>query len=390
MDNWKHKILVLTGILSCVCRWDPSVFPKAILFALCFVPLIYTVSHTLSSHKLLVNLPLTWYGVFLILVVLSLIYTANQIDAFDAVRRCLLSFLLVFVFSQNISEKKDFFCILIGFVFGGVLSLLVAFINEYSLIGSGRLGVVTCGAATTFSSILLIGFSSSFFLIHFWQKKIFYLFVAIFVFGIVLSGSRMPLIIMAPIYVIFSLSKSKNLLKIVKKAFFVCAIIAIGAFAVMNHPILYQIAGHRIETMIDTFQHGSDFKTDSSLEGREQLKINAMIIWEKNPVLGAGVNCFWVLSPFTVGRATSHCGFTEILCSFGIVGFILYYWPFVLVVFRLRKMQYAISRVSSLILLVFLITDWQGVSFLSSANVLFYAFLFSILHKKTNGIDWLN
>lgn len=379
MEKYTNRILLLVGFLACACRWDSSVFPKVVLMVLCAVPVLFALRSVLVSKCVVASIPIIWYFFFFLIVAGSLLYTPNTKDSMDVVRRCFLSLGLIFSLTQLLKAPKGAADLLNGFVLGSYATLIVTFLNEFQLIGITRIGTLTCGAATTFSSILLIGLSSLFIRRYFFEQKFFPICCLILVAGIVLSGSRMPLLMICLLYLIFSLMLSSNIIKIFRAAVVAVCLIVVAYIAVMHHPVLYDLVGYRIDSMIETFQYGESHETDSSLDGRKRLKEEAVVIWKNNVVLGGGVNSFCELSPFVVGRSTSHCGFTEILCSFGVVGFCLFYWPFMYAIGDVFSRKPRRAKIPALIVILFLASEWQGVSFLSSANVTFYAFLLSLI-----------
>ena len=144
----------------------------------------------------------------------------------------------------------------------------------------------------------------------------------------------------------------------------------------MTNPVLYDIAGKRFESMLYSVEHGVDKKSDSSLNERREMKIEALKLWSSSPVFGRGVNSFWVLSPVKNSRASSHCGYTEILCSFGCLGLLLFYWPFLGTIFESAKLKKNLITSIALVLDMFLVMEWQGGYFDSCTHVLFWFVLF--------------
>ena len=156
-------------------------------------------------------------------------------------------------------------------------------------------------------------------------------------------------------------------------------VICVG-YAVMNNPVLYGIVGKRIDSTFDTIKYGVDKRNDASLEQRSNMKKEALKLWRSAPVLGYGVNSFCELSPVTNHRASSHCGFTEILCSFGIVGFILFFKPFIN---PLKSLLFGRKNIASIMLLFCLVMEWQSSDFSSSEYILFCFLMFQMHEFKS-------
>ena len=178
-----------------------------------------------------------------------------------------------------------------------------------------------------------------------------------------------------------------NFYQKVKRVFFIFVIFVIIFYLLLNVPLLYDIIGERIETMVTALGSSNNLERDSSIEHRTAMKEQAIILWKSAPIFGHGVNSFWFLSPITAGRATSHCGFTEILCSFGLIGFILFYWHWFWTI--LKKTWYNIKTKArnkelalfTIILMMIFVMEWQTTSFQSATTVSLLAVILKIFKR---------
>lgn len=376
-NNIRLFMLVLIGILSCICSWDAAVFPKSCLVVLCVLPCFFAFRDIIKRKKVK-KMFLKWYGLFLLLVIISLLYTVNHIDANDVVRRCVLCFGLGFSASQLVNDSSDVKKIMYGMVIGAILTFVVALKLESHLVGLGRLGTQTCGAATGFAEILFLALFCLFFLRT--KTKINLLLQIILFGGILLSGSRMPLVLSMLCYVVIKLIDVGLNRKIFITVIGTGVLVVCVGYAVMNNSVLYGIVGKRIDSTMDTIKYGVDKKNDASLEQRSKMKREALKLWYTAPIIGHGVNSFCELSPVTNKRASSHCGFTEILCSFGLVGFVLFFRPFIV---SLKRLLFNRKDIASIMLLFCLIMEWQSSDFSSCAYILFcFLMLQSIEFEK--------
>lgn len=378
-DKVRIVSLWIIGILACICRWDPAVISKSFVFLVCLFPCLIIFFHIIKKGQIKKNFFWLWYGFFFIFVLFSLLYTANHIDANVIVRRCFLGFVLGFVASQLVESPMDLRCIMKGLVLGSLITLGVTLKMEANSIGLVRMGYVTCGAATAYSGILLIGMICLFILNQIEKYRIYVFGELILLVGIVLSGSRMPLLVVGGVYLGFKLVESASIYKIIVNVMKVAVVVIISVYAVMVNPILYDVAGKRFETMLESAQSGIDKDTDGSLDQRHEMKIEALRLWSRSPIFGQGVNSFWVLSPVHNGRASSHCGYTEILCSFGILGFILFYWPFLKTFSKIAGLKTDLKMSFSVALFAFLITEWQGSNFNCCAHIVFLYVIFQYM-----------
>lgn len=381
----KTIALFLIGIFACLGRWDGEFFPKSIMAIGVAIPLFISFILFLKEKKIHCIQFIFWYGFFYLFLLFSWTYTANTIDSEIIVRRCFFVFLIGITVSQLVQNKLDLFILMKGIIIGALITLFVVFIVESHLIGFDRIGSIVCGAQTSFASIILIGFWCSLFLLLFLKAKKYIVLICFFEIAIVLTGSRMPLLIsIASITVAYFLWSSNNFQKI-KRAFFIFVFFVIVFYLLLNVPLLYDIIGNRIETMISALGSSNNMDSDPSIRERSFMKQEALRLWKESPIYGHGVNSFWVLSPITNGRATSHCGFTEILCSFGLIGFMLFYWPWFWIILKnlwrsikIKAKNKELTLFTVLIIMLF-VMEWQTTSFESATTVSFLAVIFKIL-----------
>lgn len=366
----------LIGVLSCICKLDPIVMPKIIPFLLCLFPLFVSLLDLFKTSSLKNIFFLKWYGLFFALVLISLLYTANQIDPEVVIRRCSLCFVLGFSLSQLCRSFSEIKKVLLGVVHGAFFTEVMTFSVEFSSIGSSRMGGVTCGAGTCYAGILLVGLFCVLLLSEFEYRKSYVVFGILFFVGIVLSGSRMPLIFSVLGFFAIKVLQGQIKINSVLYMFVFVGVFVAVIYVLMHVPFFVNIIGERIGSMIESFLYGVDSSVDLSLKYREQMKMEALKLWQTSPFWGRGVNSFWVLSPITNGRAPSHCGFTEILCSFGCLGFILFYWPFIKNLKSLLHFNLNLETKMKIILLFLLVMEWQGGYFESSVHIVFCLSLF--------------
>lgn len=132
------------------------------------------------------------------------------------------------------------------------------------------------------------------------------------------------------------------------------------------------LLGNKLEDL----WHNADFRV---------FNLEVPLTDKKTPIYGHGVNSFWVLSPITNGRATSHCGFTEILCSFGVIGFFLFYWNWFWTIIKKSwlniktKARNKELSLFTIILIMLFVMEWQTTSFQSATTVSLLAVIFKIL-----------
>lgn len=152
---------------------------------------------------------------------------------------------------------------------------------------------------------------------------------------ILFSASRKALVFALIILAIYYISKSKNTLKLMKNIIIGAVLIASILIFIFKNPFLYKLIGNRIETMIYGIQGE---KTDSSTSARLKL-INAGIKWFHNkPWFGHGPANFRYLNlRYRNGNFYAHNNYIEMLVDYGIIGTVLYYYLYILIIYNFFK-----------------------------------------------------
>lgn len=377
--NCTGIMLFLLGMLSCLGKWDAGLFPKFVFALFLFVEIFFLAKKRLRSCAFRNGKISLWYGTFFAISLFSMTYTVNQIDASEMLRRLLFVFVIFFLFSQLTAGKEHLKYLFWGVIWGALLTECVTFIVEFPFIGVARLGNFSCGAATNYAGILLSGFFSVILLMRFFGSSIFLkLCCVLFFVGVVLSGSRMPLVAFFCVSLAYNYINKENILK-KARILMILLIVLFGAYELMmNVDALYEVMGRRIEGMIATA--GGSKYADSSIEGRSNMKVSAFELWQQSPIIGHGINSFWVLSNETGGaRIDSHCGYTTILCFYGILGFVVFYVPIVFTMLKAFVMRNEKSMFLGFLVLMILVMDYQAGYYGSSSMILIIGCIMKIL-----------
>lgn len=255
------------------------------------------------------------------------------------------------------------------FIIAGIISALYLVIKESATIISGgiRIGDTLSGNVNT------VGFNFGFIsLLVIWnycktKKKINLLLFAVFALLMLLTGSKKALLILILdliMILIYQKGKASTWLKL-------GLLIAIVAYAIFNVPYLYDILGLRIETMIATIigrKSAALGLYSYSTDMREVMIKEAFDLFLGKPIFGGGFNYF--LANTVTQYEYSHCNYTELLCSFGLFGTLIYYSKQIsnlryIIKGRLyRNREYMNIGIVCLMLMVeMLVVDWATVTF---------------------------
>lgn len=138
----------------------------------------------------------------------------------------------------------------------------------------------------------------------------------------------------------------------------------------------------RVEGMLNLFLGGS---VEKSAMIRMSLVRLGIDLFKKNPLLGIGIDNPRLYTYGVVGESYYlHNNFVEILSSGGIIGFIVYYWIYVKILFSYIKRhnfddpQFCICLV---LLLLVIIMDYGMVSYYSKTTYIFLL-LFTMFEEK--------
>lgn len=181
-----------------------------------------------------------------------------------------------------------------------------------------------------------------------------------FVIIILLTGSRKGLIMVILgtallMFLLYPEKRTKNLL------ISVCVLFILYS-ALMNVPWLYTIAGSRFETMLNAVL-GKPVEEGSLMSRLYYIHLG----WEyflQRPWTGYGLDCFRYLR--YAYETYSHNNYIELLFSGGIIGFVLYYMPNLIMykgIISLSRQAINVFKVGFVIFLVQQATEYASVTY---------------------------
>lgn len=123
------------------------------------------------------------------------------------------------------------------------------------------------------------------------------------------------------------------------RGFKMCMTLLIGGFLmfllIMNVPILYDMLGSRIESAL-LFFNSNDSNDDSSLIVRYRMIDAATELFEMRPLVGWGMDYFKGSDQSNLGYY-SHNNFLELLSGGGLIGTVIYYSRYIVLLMLLYK-----------------------------------------------------
>ena len=188
--------------------------------------------------------------------------------------------------------------------------------------------------------------------------------------GIVLTGSKssaLPLVLVIGIMLLGTAKSKKEAGK------YIACLVGVGVIAtiaLMTVPILYRTLGYRIAEVFTAFADTSEYDLHTST-GQRLAIIDAFKkhFWE-TPIFGHGFYSFLGMSysqleeyhlesgEIAYRHVQTHMNYMELLFSFGIVGFVAYYWlPVKLVIDTIKSHSKEIKLICASFLISFVFMD---------------------------------
>jgi O-antigen ligase len=259
-----------------------------------------------------------------------------------------------------------------------LIIFVYTFVNEWQLILQGGTRIGESGSGNVNTLAIYIGVLSvpSLYKIMY-DKKLIYIVPYLASLSIILlSGSKKGLLYILLAVGIFSVFKNRA--RIHK---YVPIIIALGViiYLVLNNNYLFNIIGFRIIDFLGTL--GLEIKganVSHSTELRLLMNKLGLQAFMEHPIFGGG---WFYFSQYSGLGTYSHNNYIEILVTYGLVGFFLYYSMYAFVLLKLYKIKksYNFAKLLYTMIILNLINDFFSVSFsynLVNYIILLISFLF--------------
>lgn len=317
---------------------------------------------------------------------ITLIFSKNFGNLKTYITSISLAF-VVYQFLLNTKSKRIFVFVYSFSVFVFSLWYLFAYRNEiFSMISSSstaRLGSYFGGIsyiANTFLSGVIMSLACILTYKNILIKWI-YPFVSIMPISICIlsSGSKMAFIgtLLSLIVFLFLalFKKHKVILFIILGAFLVLF------FILVSLPIFSSVS----KRMLELFNFFSDTSSDHSTMGRLSMFESGIYFWTKYLFTGYGAGGYSILS----GRSGySHSTLSELLCNFGLIGFVIFFGPLIYAIF-FRRNKTMDKKVLILFAMGFMLIGLIGTSYLQYKIVyLILAYSFSLISDSEGKITF--
>ncbi|MCM3630988.1 O-antigen ligase family protein [Paenibacillus glycanilyticus] len=339
----------------------------------------------IKNYKFVVPIPLLCYLCFIVYISISLIWTNQSVDMmFTLVQLFFISLILVNI----VNYQGHFHSITIGFL----AALVVATIDIWNKIGGF---IVTddntrvtsfLGNPNTFAIALFIGMLLSMEGLMNKARKsllikgIYILLLLLFTYEIVfLTGSRKA---MLSVFMLGFLIFMRFFIKVKFLQKVLILVVGAGVLTEMFILLKESVFFVRLSRIFDMLQ-GKNVN-DSSLTERSSMMSDALNLWKARPITGWGTDQFRYLTDY---QTYSHNNYLELLSDNGLLGLMLYYSIFIILLVTACKQLLSGNEKESHIgffsistLLIFLLWDLAHVSYYSKFHWIMLSIIMGITY----------
>lgn len=361
--------LVMIVVANYCFYTEDKIFLYALLTILgCAIAIIFNFKY--FKLNISVDNYLIWTSlIYIIFISYGLFYLRAGIFSLNSLLIRLIENISMYLAISNLLKYKRVSIVSV-FLIVGIVTVFVLLINEWSEILEGglRIGDSLSGNVNTvgfhfgfISTLIAWEYSIS-------KNKLSLLSLSIFIFFMILTGSKKTFIIIAlDVILIFVNQKNKSSIRFFKLIIFFIIIV----YLIFNVSYFYNILGIRIKSMVDTFLGIDSIYNNTysySTDIRKFMIKEAFEIFRNNPIFGGGYNNYFAHT--VTHYEYSHCNYTEMLCSFGIFGTLIFYSKYINnLIFVMKKKLLVNKKYRNLALLILflmmemIIIDWMTVTF---------------------------
>ena len=334
----------------------------------------------LSKHMI-------WYGAFAALCFLSLAISGGKLDNSD-IYSVAICFTLTVIHSFYIKSKAAFNSVCWCYVIVCIINTILLLASNSLVLRTGeRLGDNLSINANVLALYFMYGTVYAiwlFFCENNRRMRLVLLCIIVFIsYPLILTGGRKfficPILFIIIVLLMNSDAGKKN--HRMRNVCIIGVILLVSWILVMNVPALYSALGKRMEGLFNSFTGKGE--VEESAQAREQLRKLAVWGWLDSPIWGNGFDTFKYYS-YKNGMPLfySHCNYTELLFSGGVILFAVYYWFFGMILWKCftdKRIPIKQRSLCAAGILMQLMYDYGGVSYNEYHNQLFMYMLFCAL-----------
>ncbi|MBP5526036.1 MAG: O-antigen ligase family protein [Paludibacteraceae bacterium] len=383
---WDYTFIVWFVTDSCFSHSVPSMIGQ-VLFILYSIKKCFDLRYLKTSKIFLFYLLFCFFCWFNIHSGHALSVSTAEF-MLNVVLRNFLTLFFLFQYLSRLNTIKVKKLLLVSFVIASIVLL----IENYHITGSiiirgGKSGIN--GNEQAVNNAIILGW-----ILFEWnyRKEKNYILIGILLFFIILAGTRKAILSIVLIGTIGFILENPN--KILGNSIKISFGVVFIFFVLFYVPFIYDIIGHRFESLFSIFDDTNTTELDSSAETRQHFIDIGLTYILHNPWNGYGIDCFREI-PGSF-NTYSHNNYVELLFGVGIPGMISFYLMYLYTLLISIK-KYFIDRSKSLILgisilVTCLFADYAMVSYfyreMFLRMLLCYFFVAEIFSKNDKGLEY--
>lgn len=385
----------------------PYIIPLIIPFeyliprSICVIILLIVSTYVfIKYHPLTINKFFFMIFLFSLYGVTSIIYTKDASSTYTISKEFFLVLLPCLAYSNFIDntndKEKNVILSIKLFVFSTLICTIICWIidtrNGYIWFRLGESLFNMKGTLTYFSYYLICCSTGLSLLITIEKsivKKIFYIAMNVFIISSTyLTAVRKGIILIVffnLIYVLLLVFKRKNIVKTTIKIFIVFIFVLIFSYIIYINLDQTSLVFRRFINLYNEIFGGSLDNADSSLITRMNLRMSAIRCFTEYPLIGYGFGAFRNYAYKTIGISLyAHNNYLELLASTGIIGFILYYSAFIVLIRKIfsKMKNQNLLKWGLAFIIMRLLGDYGEVSYLSLSYMFFLTIISNLYYNS--------
>lgn len=389
-------VFILTVfLLSCFLIFEKYTWGKYAFFLASGLIFFIDISSNPKKMVLTIDRIHKCFGLFVIFCFLSVLWAINRSNALEWSKSLLNNLICITLIYPYYSKKKDVFTLFSVVMWASYIIAIytIWFYGLHRLFASSYTQYVRLG--NDFSNINTVGMFCAFGLIVQFGKLLYerritwsFLFVIPSIIVVAATQSRKAIISVILGLIILTVSKNSFDRNIIKKIIkWILAFIIIGLLLfILSRLSIFAGVTERLKAFLPFISKVGT--TDSSTLNRMSYIELGIKTWTKYPLGGVGINCPRIFNYLQRGENMYlHNNYVELLCGVGIVGFVIYYYMYFILLkglihYRENNNQLFSLGITWMILLF--IMDFGMVSYYSKINIFYLMILFLCVKDMKN------
>lgn len=325
--------------------------------------------------KIKANMYFIWIAGWALAIAISLVYSINRAYTFTALLTVLSRGILFTLLISRIVNYDQLVQLLKVFILCVTLNTLYVLTRvDITTLGVSRIGARTIESDVTWNSNslgTLLAFTVFVIIMLLVRKQyqglmksIMIMLILGFSIIILLCGSRVALLLVLVLPLLYYLFTSNVRNSIKRILFVVLALIAVSWILINITPV-YNVLGVRVERLVNSL-FGLSSVSDGSISSRSMLIRYGIKWFKESPIWGHGMYTFMQKSAAVTYYAWyAHNNYLEIAVGLGVIGLFIYYWYYVYILRNAMRDKSHNGRLVLSTMIVIIIAEYGTVSFKS-------------------------